>query len=81
MDEHELRISVAEILGVAPEELEEDAELNSFGNYDSTGRLSLIVCLSDSIGRPLELEALEKIRTYSDVLALVKGSSTHGHSS
>jgi acyl carrier protein len=81
MDEHELRRSIAEILEVPPEELRDEDELDSFEMYDSTGRLSLMVCLSDFTGKPLELAALEQIRTFGDALALVKGVSTNGRSS
>ncbi|MGD0294794.1 MAG: acyl carrier protein [Terracidiphilus sp.] len=81
MDEHELRKAVAEILEVAPEDLKEENELDSFESYDSTARLSLLVCLSDFIGKPLEPTALDQIRTYGDILTLVKGSSTNGRSS
>jgi hypothetical protein len=81
MDELELRRSVAEILDVAPEDLKEADELDSFEMYDSTARLSLMVCLSDFTGQPMELSALQQINTYADILALVKGSSVNGRSS
>jgi acyl carrier protein len=77
MDELEVRRSVAEILEVAPEELKKEDELDSFEMYDSTARLSLMVCLSDLTGQPVELAALQQLRTYGDVLALVKIGSAN----
>jgi acyl carrier protein len=81
MDELEIRESVAEILEAAPEELTEEAELEGFAAYDSTARLSLMVCLSDLSGCPFELAALQKLRTYGDILKLVRKSSANGQSS
>jgi hypothetical protein len=74
MDELELRRSVAELLGVSPEELQGDIELDSFESFDSVARLSLMVCLSDLTGRPFELCCLQRLRTYGDILALVNGT-------
>ena len=74
MDELELRRSVAEILAISPEELQSDIELDSFEGFDSVARLSLMVCLSDLTGRPLEASCLRRLRTYGDILALVDGT-------
>ncbi|MCE5306268.1 MAG: hypothetical protein LLG20_01365 [Acidobacteriales bacterium] len=81
MDELELQRSVAEILEVAPEVLKESDELGSFEMYDSTARLSLMVCLSDLTGQPMELAALQQLRTYGDVVMLVRSCSGNGLSS
>ena len=81
MDELDLRRSVAEILEVLPEELGEEDQLDNFAMYDSTARLSLMVCLSDFTGEPMELAALRGIHTYGDVVKLVRSSSSNGHSS
>jgi acyl carrier protein len=81
MNDLEIRSSVAEILEIPPEQLTEGAELDGFASYDSTARLSLMVCLSDLSGCSFELAALQNLRTYGDVLALVKGGSTNGRSS
>ena len=78
MDEQELKQAVAEILEISPEELREDAELDSFEAFDSTARLSLMVCLSDFAGVPMELGSLERIRTYGDVLALARSVAGNG---
>ena len=80
MDELELRKLVAEILEVAPEELREENELDSFEMYDSAGRLSLMVCLSDFTGQPMNLAELQKIRTYGDVVRLARSSSANERS-
>jgi acyl carrier protein len=81
MDELLIRESVAEILGVLPEELTEDVELESFVTYDSTAQLSLMVCLSDLSGQQFELAILQKLRTFDDILALMKESSRNGQGS
>ena len=81
MDELEVRRSVAEILEVSPEELTEEADLESFGAYDSTARLSLMVCLSDLSGYPFELAALQRLITYGDILRLMRESSANGQGS
>jgi acyl carrier protein len=81
MDELEVRRSVAEILEISPEELTEETELESFPAYDSTGRLSLMVCLSDLSGRPVDLLALQNLRTYGDILNLMMKGSANGQGS
>jgi acyl carrier protein len=81
MDELEVRKSVAEVLEASPDELTEEVELESFASYDSIARLSLMVCLSDLSGYPFELGALRKLRTYGDILALLRNGCTNGHSS
>jgi acyl carrier protein len=81
VDEVELRGAVAEILDILPEDLTEEAELDNFAGYDSTARLSLMVCLSDLTGFPFELAALRKLRTYSDIVNLVNKSCGNGQSS
>jgi acyl carrier protein len=81
MDELEVRRSVAEILESSPEELTEETELESFAAYDSTGRLSLMVCLSDISGCPFEPAVLRKVRTYGDILKLIRESSKNGQGS
>ena len=72
MNELELRQSVAEILEIAPEQLKEEDELESFGMYDSTARLSLMVCLSDLTGHAMELKTLQQLRTYGDIVAVAR---------
>jgi acyl carrier protein len=81
MDELLIRESVAEILGVLPEELTAEVELESFVTYDSTAQLSLMVCLSDLSGQQFELAILQKLRTFDDILALMKESSRNGQGS
>jgi acyl carrier protein len=72
MNEFEIRSAVAEVLEVDPGELQTGTELESFPTYDSTARLSLMICLSDAAGRPIELCALQDLRTYGDILSLVE---------
>lgn len=81
MDELEVRRSVAEVLDASPEELTEEADLESFAAYDSTARLSLMVCLSDLSGYPFDLAALQELRTYGDILKLMRKSSANGQGS
>ncbi len=78
MDELQLRRSVAEILEVSPDELNETAELDSFATYDSTASLSLMVCLSDLSGCNFELRTLQKLRTYGDIVRLMEQGSGNG---
>lgn len=72
MNEPSLRASVAEALDIPVDELGEDTELETLPTFDSTSRLSLMVCLSDFTGQPLELCSLRELRTYRDILNLVK---------
>jgi acyl carrier protein len=72
MDELQIRTAVAEALEISGEDLQMDTELTSFPSYDSTARLSLMICLSDATGRAIELCALQKIRTYGDVVLLAE---------
>lgn len=73
MEESQIRQSVAGVLEITPEELAPHVALDSFDTFDSVGRLSLMVCLSDLTGRPLELSCLEGLTTYGDILKLVNG--------
>jgi acyl carrier protein len=79
MDELEVRVMVAEILEAEPSELQETTELESFKNYDSVARLSLMVGLSDFTGRPVTVEELMELCTYGDVMRLAKTGLGNGH--
>jgi acyl carrier protein len=81
MDDCEVQSAVAEILEIAPEQLTEETELESFETYDSTARLTLMVALSDLSGREYSLAALQELRTFGDILALVKESTVNGQGS
>jgi len=78
-DEQELREMVAEILEAEPRDLQESSELGSFTAYDSVSRLSLMVALSDFIGRPVMVPELMELRTYADVVRFVRMSSKNGN--
>jgi acyl carrier protein len=69
-DEHQLRIAVADILGVAPEDLTPTTELTSFEAFDSTAHLSLMVCLSDFSSHEFRLSDFRNVLTYGDVIRL-----------
>jgi acyl carrier protein len=78
-DEQELRDMVAEILEAEPGDLLESSELESFATYDSVARLSLMVALSDFIGRPVMVPELMELHTYADVVRFAKASSKNGN--
>ena len=78
-DEQELRAVVAEIFGTEQCELQESSELESFAGYDSVARLSLMVALSDFIGRPVMVPELMELRTYADVVNFARTSSTNAN--
>lgn len=75
MDETLLKAAVAEVLEVTPDALNDGAELEGFNAYDSTGKLSLMVCLSDFTSQPLSLMDLQQLRTYGDIVALIKNGN------
>lgn len=74
LSDTEIRNSVAEALEVEPDELQNDTELNNLPNYDSTARLTLMVCISDLTGKPFNFTALEDLKTYGDIVALFDGT-------
>jgi acyl carrier protein len=78
MDELELKSSVAEILEISPADLATDTELESFAAYDSTARLSLMICLSDLSGRQFDLKSLRDLKTYGDILRLLGLGAANG---
>jgi acyl carrier protein len=78
-DDQELRDLVADIVETKPEDLQETTELESFAAYDSVARLSLMVALSDFIGRPVMVSELMELHTYADVVGFVRMSSDNGH--
>lgn len=75
MDEQALKAAVAEVLEVGADALSDNVELENFAAYDSTGKLSLMVCLSDFTPRPLSLVELQQLRTFGDIVALVKNGN------
>ncbi len=70
MTREELRIVVAEILEVEPQELQPDVELESIEAYDSVTVLSLMVRLDEAAGIQLSPSDVPKLRTYGDIEAL-----------
>lgn len=78
-DEQELRTMVAEIFETDPGDLQEASELESFAGYDSVARLSLMVALSDFIGRPVMVPELMELHTYADVVRFAKTGSANGN--
>jgi FkbH-like protein len=70
IDPSQLRTVVAEILDVPENKLTPETHLASFGSYDSTAQLSLMVCLSDLGNRQFGLDDIRKVVTYGDILTL-----------
>jgi acyl carrier protein len=81
MDERNLKEMVAEILEVEPGELQKTSELDSFNAYDSVAKLSLLVGLSDFVGRPVTVPELMELQTFGDILKLARIDSANGHHS
>lgn len=76
MEAQDLQDMVAEILEAKPEDLQEWRELECFSAYDSVARLSLMVGLSDYIGRPVTVAEIMELHTYGDVMKLARIGST-----
>jgi len=70
MDEATIRAAVADILQIDPSELRRETLLESLDSYDSTARLSLMVCLSDLTGKTIEFGHLQRLRSFGDILDL-----------
>lgn len=63
---------LALLLEVKVEELHADAELDSFSNWDSLSKVSVIGILIDSYGASVDLEAFEDIKTVGQLCALAQ---------
>jgi acyl carrier protein len=65
----QIRLTVAEALGVDPESLQANTDLSALPNYDSVQLLTLMVAL-DEIGVILPPTQVAQLRTFNDILAL-----------
>lgn len=63
---------LADLLDAKPSELTEQAELASFGNWDSLTKVTLIGFLLDQFEIALDPERIDALRTVGDLLQTVK---------
>lgn len=70
-DEARVRSAVAEALMVEPDELSPEVTLESLPEYDSVAQLTLMVALSDVMGRPLDHSTVGTFKTYGDIVEFV----------
>lgn len=75
IDDEKLRQEIADILSVSPVDLTADTQLESFGTYDSTARLSLMICLSEFGSREIGLREIRELVTYGDVTRLINSDA------
>jgi len=68
-----LRQEIADLLNVEPQELTPDRALRDFEAWDSVTVLSLMVVLSESLGREISPAEVIQLATIDDIERLVSG--------
>lgn len=70
-----LKQAVAELLNVDSSELVSGKRLQDIEAWDSVNVLSVMVLLSESLGKEIPLEKMTSLRTFGDIESLVVGSA------
>jgi len=76
MDRTTLQMTIADVLEVAPDDLHDGTVLADLDSYDSVAALSLMVALGDELGVPVGPEEIAGLRTYGDIVELVRGKGS-----
>ena len=73
MDYHQKIEALAELLEVGMDEISIDTDLDTMNNWDSMGKLSLIILLEESFNRTdIESARINSLKTIKDVLAVME---------
>ena len=73
MDYHQKIEALAELLEVGVDEISIDTDLDTMNNWDSMGKLSLIILLEESFNRTdIESARINSLKTIKDVLAVME---------
>lgn len=66
-----LKQSIADELNVDPNELQSDTKLQDLEYWDSVMVLSIMVILSEGVGKEISPEEMSRLKTFGDIEALV----------
>ena len=73
MNYHQKIEALAELLEVGVDEISIDTHLDTMNNWDSMGKLSLILLLEESFNRTdIESAKINSLKTIKDVLAMME---------
>ena len=73
MNYHQKIEALAELLEVGVDEISIDTHLDTMNNWDSMGKLSLILLLEESFNRTdIESAKINSLKTIKDVLAVME---------
>jgi len=71
MNRNEFITAFAEILDVAPDELNPKTELEAIEMWDSVAYLSAMVLIDEEVGITIRPEVLSRAKTFEDILKAV----------
>ncbi len=70
-----LKQAIADELAVSPTQLASDTVLDDLENWDSVTALTIMVLLSDALGRPVTPARMANLKTFGDIDTLVSGTA------
>lgn len=76
MNANEFLGQLAEALMADKAQMQPEAELSSFAGWDSMGQVAVVGLIDQSLEMTLPPGSLQKCRTVSDILQLVRGKLT-----
>ena len=71
--EQRIREILADILGLDPARIGDDAELGTTPGWDSANHITLVLSLEDEFSIALEAADIDTMITFSDVVRTVEG--------
>lgn len=79
MDErlNEVIVAMANVWGVAPEDIPGDASINEYGRWDSLGHITLLLALSDRFGFTLTPDNVQELTSLPSIVHFMRGRAAH----
>jgi acyl carrier protein len=72
MSRNEFTHEFAEVLGIAPEDLHPETDLNSLPEWDSVAYLSAMILIDEKLAFSIRPDAISNARTFGDILHAVQ---------
>ncbi len=72
MTETEFTLEFAQLLDIAPDELNPETDLQSLDTWDSVGYLSAMVLIDERLGLTVRPDDLPEARTFGDILRIAR---------
>ena len=75
--EDRIRQIMADILNVAPEDIDGSTGMDNVGSWDSLKHLNLCLALEQEFGITLEVNEIESMLTYAEILEVMQRKIAH----